>query len=116
MAPEPRRVHFVRVAAFVLATVWFAPPAHALRILDYNVLNSPRSRAAPRKPLYRTMLGPVAPDLMVAEEMTSQAGTDLFLSDVLNALEPGQWQAAPFDPFNGNDTDCAMFWKTSKFE
>ena len=86
----------------------------AFRIVDYNILNYPGSTGATRDPKYRTILGPLAADVLVTEEMNSQAGVTEFLNNVLNALEPGQWSAATF--IDGNDTDAALFWKPSKVD
>src|ERR1044072_3983227 len=114
MAPETARALAGRcVAAFALATL-AAAPAHALRLIDYNILNYPGTTAATRNPLYRTILTPVAPDILVTEEMTSQSGTDQFRDNVLNVMEPGQWASAPF--IDGGDTDAALFYKPSKLQ
>ena len=91
-----------------------ATPAHALRLVNWNILNYPGTSGATRDPNYRTVLGPVGADAIVTEEMTSQAGVDEFVNNVLNVLEPGQWAAAPFD--NGNDTDCGFFYKPAKVQ
>lgn len=98
------------LAAFAV----FAPPARALRIVDYNVLNYPGSTGPARDPRYRTILQPLAADVIVTEEQTSQTGVNEFLSQVLNTLEPGQWAAAPF--VDGNDTDAALFYKPAKVQ
>src|SRR5438477_5042936 len=105
MAPERWRMRLA--SAFVLiAAVLFAPPsAHALRILDYNILNYPGSTGPSRDPYYRTILAPLSPDVIVTEEMTSQAGVTEFVNS-LNTMEPGQWAALPF--VKGNDTDAAL--------
>ncbi|HET7226003.1 MAG TPA: choice-of-anchor D domain-containing protein [Candidatus Eisenbacteria bacterium] len=101
------------LAAFAALAV-FAPPARALRIVDYNVLNYPGSSGPARDPRYRTILQPLAADVIVTEEQTSQAGVNEFLSQVLNTLEPGQWAAAPF--VDGNDTDAALFYKPARVQ
>ena len=114
MAPEGRRAAYVcavAIAAFLLTP---APPAHALRVLDYNILNWPGSSGPTREQYFRTVIGPISPDIMVAEEVTSQSGVFEFLNNVLDVLEPAQWAAAPF--VDGNDTDAALFYKPAKFE
>jgi hypothetical protein len=55
-----------------------ATPAHALRLVNWNILNYPGTSGATRDPNYRTVLGPVGADAIVTEEMTSQAGVDEF--------------------------------------
>src|SRR5262249_2569364 len=100
-------------ATFAAVFLMLPPSAHALRVVDYNILNYPGSTGGVRDPFYRTILSPLSPDVIVTEEMTSQAGG----TDVLNNLkvmEPGQWAAPPF--LDGNDTDAALFYKPSKVQ
>jgi hypothetical protein len=112
MAPEPWSGRALRVLAVVAAVLLLAsPPAHALRIVDYNILNYPGTTGPTRDPFYRTILAPISPDVLVTEETTSQAGVTEFLNS-LNTMEPGQWAALPF--IDGNDTDCALFYKPAK--
>jgi len=96
-----------------------APPAHAFRIVNYNLTNypgpdtNPATRNSVRLPMYRTILAPLSPDIVACQEVRSQAGVDTFVSNVLNVIEPGQWAAAPFTL--GNDTNNALFYKPAKF-
>jgi len=99
------------VISATLALAFVPSTAHALRIVNYNILNYPGTTGATRDPHYRITLGPLAPDVVVVQEMQSQAGVNEFLDSVLNTLEPGQWAAAPF--YNGNDTNNALFYRTS---
>jgi hypothetical protein len=115
MAPEPSRTPASRwlpafSAALLLA---LAAPAHALRLIDWNILNYPGTTGATRDPFYRTVLAPLSPDVLVTEETTSQAGVTEFLGS-LNVMEPGQWSAAAF--VDGNDTDCGLFYKPGKVQ
>ncbi|HEV2105930.1 MAG TPA: hypothetical protein VGU27_09390, partial [Candidatus Eisenbacteria bacterium] len=117
MAPEPRRAPPVArlFAALPLAASLFAaPPAAALRLMDYNVTDYPNVLFPQRQPYFRTILAPLHPDLLTCEEFTSQAGVDSFLTNVLNVVEPGQWAAAPF--VNGNDTDGILFYKPARVQ
>jgi endonuclease/exonuclease/phosphatase family metal-dependent hydrolase len=95
-------------ATLILTT---APAAHALRVVNYNILNYPSLSGAARDPHFRTILAPLAADIVVVQEIQSQDGVNQFLTSVLNTNEPGQWAAAPF--FNGPDTDNALFYRTS---
>src|SRR5262245_27318624 len=114
MAPEPWSGRALRVLAVMFAVLLLAPPpAHALRIINYNILNYPGSTGPTRDPFYRTILAPLSPDVLVTEEMTSQAGVTEFLNS-LNTMEPGQWAAAAF--VDGNDTDSGFFYKPAKFQ
>ncbi len=111
MAPESRRAP-LRVLAFAAWLLILGAPAHALRIVDYNFLNFPGPSGPARETYFRTILQPISPDVIVAEEMTSQAGVDEVVNNILNVIEPGQWAALPF--LDGNDTDCAFFYKPAK--
>jgi hypothetical protein len=110
LTPAPRRLSapFALLALLVLAA-----PAHALRLINYNVLNYPGSSGPTRDPSYRTILAPLSPDVFVAEEMVSAAGCTEFLGS-LNTMEPGQWANVPF--LDGNDTDSELFYKPSKVQ
>jgi FlgD Ig-like domain len=115
MAPERRAAALLRALclAFLFATC-VTPLAHASRIVDWNILNYPGPSGPSRDPYFRTVLGPVGADVVVTEETTSQAGVNEFLTSVLNTLEPGQWAAPAF--IDGNDTDCSLFYKPSKYQ
>ena len=101
-----------RALAVASIVLFSAPAADALRIVNYNILNYPGTSASVRNPKFRTILGPLSADVVVVQEITSQAGVNGFLASVLNTLEPGQWAAAPF--LDGNDTDNALFYKPAK--
>jgi endonuclease/exonuclease/phosphatase family metal-dependent hydrolase len=103
-----------RAASIAGLVALLAPPAAALRIVNYNLTNYPGSNSGLRNPKFRTVIGPLAPDVVVVQEMLSQTGVDSFRTSVLNTLEPGQWASAPF--INGNDTDNALFYKTAKVQ
>src|SRR5580765_6155457 len=116
MAPVPFRTPAARwrsAVSAVLALLAVAAPAHALRVVDYNVLNYPGSSGPTRDPSFRTILSPLSPDVFVAEEMTSAAGCTEFLNS-LNTMEPGQWANVAF--IDGNDTDTELFYKPSKLQ
>src|SRR5689334_6900642 len=87
--PAPR---WLSAAVLLLA---LAAPAHALRLIDWNVLNYPGTTGATRDPNYRVVLSLVSPDILITEEQTSSAGISEFLGS-LNTMEPGQWASAAF--------------------
>jgi hypothetical protein len=96
----------------VLLVSLLATPAHALRLVSYNILNYPGSSGAARAPYYRAILTPLSADVIVTGEMASLSGGETqFLNEVLNVMEPGQWAAVPF--VNGNDSDAACFYRIS---
>lgn len=112
MAPAlpARRALALLAAAFALATA--ASPAAALRIVNYNILNYPSVNVSGRNPHFRTVLAPLAADVVVVQEIQSAAGVDSFRNHVLNVLEPGQWASAAFT--DGGDTDNMLFYKPAK--
>ena len=115
MAPERSAAALPRALALAfLVAVGVAPVAHASRIVDWNILNYPGNSGPARDPYYRTVLAPIGADVVVTEEMTSQTGVNEYLGSVLNTLEPGQWAAPTF--IDGNDTDCSLFYKPSKYQ
>ena len=98
MAPEPSRTPArFRLPALsaVLALLALAAPAHALRLIDWNILNDPGTTGPTRDPNYRVVLSLVSPDILITEEMTSAAGVSEYLGS-LNTMEPGQWTSATF--------------------
>lgn len=113
MAPEPFRGFTVRLAALVLLCLTVVTPAHALRYLNWNILNYPGTTGPARDPFYRTVIAPLSPDVIMTQEMTSQAGVTEFLNS-MNVMEPGQWAAAAF--MDGGDTDAGLFYKPAKLQ
>jgi len=116
MAPEPIRSMTARLASAIVMAATLTAPAHALRIVNYNVTNYPgaAARLASRQPSYRTILAPLEADVFVAQEIQSQVGVDSLLAGVLNVIEPGEWAAAPF--VDGNDTNNALFYKPARVQ
>ena len=100
-----------RTANFLLLTVLLgllAPrPAEAIRFMTYNLLNYSSGRSTE----FQNVLAATQPDVIVVQEILSQSAVNVFLSSVLDVIEPGEWAAAPF--VNGTDTDNAMFYRTS---
>lgn len=114
---SPARSALVRraVAPAVLLALLLATPAHALRVVSYNLLNYPGPSGTARAPYYRTILEPLHADVIVTGEMSSASGGETqFLNEVLNVMEPGQWAAVPF--VNGNDSDAACFYRISSVQ
>jgi endonuclease/exonuclease/phosphatase family metal-dependent hydrolase len=82
-------------------------------IASYNILNYPANNDTTiRNPYFRTVISSINPDILVVQEMTSQAGVNGFLSKVMNSF--GETYAAGTF-IDGYDTDNAIFYKASKF-
>jgi hypothetical protein len=54
--------------------------------MSYNLLNYPGSDTTTRNPHYRTIFESIQPDILVVQEMQSQAGVTGFLTNVLNVF------------------------------
>lgn len=110
----PSTAGLLRLSAVALAlAATLASPAHALRLVNMNVLNYPGTTAAARDPLFRTILQPLAADVLITCEITNQTGATSFLAS-LNTMEPGQWAASSYQ--NGGDTASELYYKPSKVE
>ncbi len=114
----PRRRWSPAIAGRVLLAlvcVGTAPAAAQLRVATWNVTNYSSGRVTD----FQTAIYGVfeerllAPDILIGQEFTSQSSVNNFLA-ILNGAPggPGDWAAAPF--INGNDTDNAFFYRTSK--
>ncbi len=80
--------------------------------MSYNLLNYPGSDSAVRNPYFRTVIANTEPDILVVQEILSQAGVNGFLNNVLNVASSG-YAAGTF--IDGPDTDNALFYKTESF-
>lgn len=77
-------------------------------IATYNLLNY--GTAADRNNYFRTVMTAIDPDIVLVQEIISQAAVDNFLNNVLN----NPYSAGIF--LDGPDTDNAIFFKTPNFE
>jgi hypothetical protein len=104
----------VSLVTAVLATLLLAPPAFALRVVDYNLLNYPGNSGPARAAYYRTILDTLGlnADVIVTQEQTSSSGATEFLNEVLNTMDPpGTWAMTPF--IDGNDTDAELYYRVA---
>lgn len=101
--PAPRRPAHPRVsrlarwlttlAALALATA----PAHALRIVTYNLHEYPQTNGSVRHPVLRTVVAGFDADVLIVQELSSQVGADSVLYNVLQVAEPSKaWRSAGF--------------------
>ena len=81
-------------------------------IMSYNILNYPFTDTTARNPYFRTIFENIQPDILVVQEIVSQASVDSFLSKILNQSASG-YAAGIF--INGNDLDRALYYKSSLF-
>ncbi len=84
-----------------------------VKIMTYNLLNYPDIDSVIRNPRFRMVIRNSAPDILVVQEMTSQAGMSGFLSNVMNAYG-NVYSMGQF--IDGTDTDNGIFFRTAKFQ
>lgn len=103
---------FFKYILFPLLLISVAYSQNQIKVMTYNLLNYPGTDTTLRNPHFRTILSNVQPDILVVQEITSQAGVNGFLSNVLNSMSSG-YTAGLF--LDGPDTDNAIFFKSSLF-
>lgn len=85
-----QRISLVAVAA--LAAMAVVPrPAAAIRVVTWNLWSYPSSAFSVRQPNLRAVMPLLDPDVLITQEMNTQAGADSFLANVLGVYEPGEW-------------------------
>ncbi len=95
------------VPALLLGLV--TAPAHALRVVTWNILHLPSSSQSSM----RLVLAAIDPDVIVCQEVDNTTDVSAFLNNVLNgAGGPGGFAVATFT--NGFDSDNALFYRPAK--
>ena len=119
-APRPRISGFLLLVAASLTTALLfttAPPAHALKVATWNLLDYDDSvtpnTITPRQAGFRTVMSAMDPDVIIVQELLSGSAADSFLTNVLNLVQPGQWTRGPFIQSTPSTQSC-VFWKTAK--
>ena len=104
-------------AAAVLALFAAATPAHAIRVVTWNVTLYTGANANARNAQFRTVLAGVNPDVLIVQELNSASGRDSLLNNVLNVIQPGQWTASSWYSLQASPVEGgAIFWKPSKVD
>jgi len=104
-------VRIFLVWVFVLVLVEQGFGQQEARVVTYNLLNY--DSGSGREGYFQTVMGAVEADVVVAQEMGSQAGVNSFLNGVLNVSGNG-YAAGIF--LDGPDTDNAIFYKLALFD
>ena len=81
-----------------------------LKLMSYNILNYESIDTA-RNPYFRTIISAVQPDILVTVENTSQTGVNIFLHQIMNAVNIN-YNAGVF--IDSTDTDNAIFFDSAK--
>jgi len=93
----------------LLISCIFASPA---RIMTYNLLNYDDDNS--REDDYITIIDFVNPNIIIAEEVQSQAGFSHFKSDVLDVVNPNEWSGATFTNQSASQ-DIALYYQHDLF-
>ncbi len=101
-----------KIFCLILLLVTSAFSQENVKIMTYNLLNYPDVDSAIRNPNFRKVIKSADPDILCVQEMTSQAGMNGFLSNVMNAYG-NVYSMGTF--IDGTDTDNGIFFKTAKF-
>ena len=64
------------LAIALMAMAALAPPAHALRVVTWNLLQYPGLALSTRQPHFRTVMAAIDADVLIAQELNSAAGRD----------------------------------------
>ncbi|MEO5618014.1 MAG: FlgD immunoglobulin-like domain containing protein [Candidatus Eisenbacteria bacterium] len=104
------------VALALAISALAAGPAHALRVVTWNFAVYHETNLAGRQSNFRTVMANLNADVLIAQEINSQAGVDSFQISVLNVVEPGQWANSGFYTLQTSPTieGGAIFYKTAK--
>lgn len=104
------------VGALGLAALFLvssAAPAHAVRIVCYNLLNYDNQNSV-RDPAFRTVLTSIGQaDVLAVQEVQDQTAAQNFLNNVLNVVEPGQWALAQFFNDPSQSFNQGLFYRPS---
>lgn len=100
----------IYVVSLLLMCVSYSQSQHT--IMSYNIMNYPDVDTTGRNPYFRTTFSSIQPDILVVQEVTSLAGVNGFLNNVLNKVSTG-YSAGAF--INGPDTDNAIYFKNNIF-
>ena len=83
------------ILVLVPCCVWAQTP-DTLRIANYNILYFSGNTGPERVPYFRDVIQAMDPDILIVQEMSNQAGVNIFLNDILNVIEPQGWEVVPF--------------------
>ena len=96
----------------LVALACVAAPAHALRVVTWNLLQYPGLSLSTRQPHFRTVMAAIDADIVIAQELNTAAGRDSFLTNVLNVVQPGEWAATSWSALGTEGG--AIFYKPAK--
>jgi len=109
---------FIQLLQFSVFTNVCSGQSDQVKFMAYNLLNYGGTSGfvadtTLRNPYYRTSINSENPDILVVEELNSQAGLNSLLTKVLNS-QSISYSVGTF--IDGPDSDNGVFFKTSKFK
>jgi exonuclease III len=103
----------LKVAKILIFFIFYLGISQAqVKITSYNLLNYPGTDTTTRNPYFRTVISSINPDILIVQEITSQAGINGFLNGVMNYT--GNFYSSGLF-LDGPDTDNEIFYRTSLF-
>jgi hypothetical protein len=109
------RIDPMKIVLFCAAALFAAaPPAHALRVATWNLMEYDPSNGGltPRQPYFRTVIASLLPDIVISQETNTAAAKDSFLTNVLNVVDPGQWTGQWMNVNSGEG--MGVYWKPAQ--
>lgn len=94
----------------LLISPFFIIAQQNLSLMCYNILNFP-GNTPERADTLKTIIDYTTPDILVVNELISEQGANLILSNALN-VNSNSYTSATF--INGNDSDNLIFYKSNK--
>src|SRR6476661_2492036 len=93
-----RRASIALAALLVASLGIVATPAHALKVMTYNLLAYPGNNFALRDTSFQRILLAIHPDVLVVQEINTPdtAGVNHFFRSVLDVVYPGEYTVGPF--------------------
>jgi hypothetical protein len=94
----------------VLLALLVSVPAHALRVVTWNLLDyaAGDGGVAYRQPSARLVIAGLEPDIIITQELDDAAAKDSFLVNVLGVVNPGEWTSQYLDV---SGEGMGLFWK-----
>ena len=102
----------LRLLALVLVAATAVAQPTTIRVATYNILKYPNSDSTQRNAALRTVVGAMRPHVIVAQEVESRIGVELFLNGVLDPVFDGRFESAPFVDVS-TDTEGAFFYDST---
>lgn len=96
------------ILSMLIGCLGFVFAQSTATIMTYNILDYTGGRTQ----AFDTVIDEIEPDLLVTQEMGSQAGVNAFLNILNDNGTP--YAAAPY--FDGPDKDMALFYRTAVFD